>query len=117
MDTKYQTLFACLCTILADIKLDELIDYMRRLGCNFDSVTLVTAVGPKHVGIWEATELMHKNTICKNTLCTFYGGPPTQFRIYSGSLLTVLVDRLLTAGVVDKDTKILDNLMQDTVPF
>lgn len=115
MDDKFELLMQCMEAVLGNCTVSEFLTYMRQIDCSGDRVTIKGLKYRDNLYIWELRGF-HDSTKCSDLECAFWGGPPTKPAFYHGTLLTLLMDRFLVAGLVKKDVDILDS-MQDLVPF
>ena len=115
MDDKFELLIQCMETIFGDCTVPEFLKYMKQLDCSGDRVIIQGLKYRDNLYIWELRGF-HEGVKCSDLECAFWGGPPTKPAFYRGTLLTLLMDRFLTTGLVKKELDILDH-MQDLVPF
>jgi hypothetical protein len=88
---------------LEEFTVDELIQLMYRLHCPYDYVYVHEAGKYGYSAyVWELsnTECAHKRL--RAVKCKFLGGPPNEHRIYEGTLLSMLTDRVLNHACVEK---------------
>lgn len=60
--------------------------------------------------IWELKDTALKDIKINTIPCRFYGGPPQHKTVYQGTLLTVLIDRILERTIVYQDYTIFDRI-------
>lgn len=92
-----------ICDILDELTVDECVQLMYKLHRQHDCV-YISEVGRYgfNAYVWELpnTECQHKRL--KAIRCRFLGGPPGYEKIFDGSLLSMVADRVLEYACVKK---------------
>lgn len=81
----------------------EFVQFMHEYHSSNDTV-LVDGIwsGDRiHGRVWELAETNAAPSLAKNIKIKFYGGPPDNRTYYTGSLLTMLMDRVMSAALED----------------
>ncbi len=79
----------------------EFVAAMRKLKAFGDTISIPSFSDGGWHGVWELGKVSFGLAKARTIPCRFYGGPPDQHGIYTGTLITVLIDRILTATYGD----------------
>ena len=98
--------FAIMYRILHEMKymsVKQFVQSMREYGCQNDNVTVegVWNGGRVRGRVWELAETNIAILCATSVPCTFYGGPPGNRQMYKGTLMTLLLDRVMSAALED----------------
>jgi len=104
------TLLTSLLDSLSDITVIQFVQKMVKLNAHNDALNIPTVKNGETCKVWELNYEIFGTTCAKQIPCLFYGGPPTKHTIYTGTLLTMLIDRILTKSYsLNNFGNILDN--------
>jgi len=115
MDARFTMLMECMQVTLGDCTVSKFLKYMKQLDCSGDRVRIKGLKYREDLYVWELRGFQD-TVLCKDLPCTFFGGPPICMRWYSGTLLTLLIDRFFTSAFVKEDGK-AESIVQESVPF
>jgi hypothetical protein len=84
------------------MRVSQFVESMREYGCEKDSLYVDGIWGNRDRGqVWELIGTDVAGCLAKSISVKFYGGPPGYKKIYRGSLLTLLIDRVMMAALAD----------------
>jgi|WetSurMetagenome_2_1015567.scaffolds.fasta_scaffold02484_5 hypothetical protein len=101
---------AVLQSMLENMTVEQFVQNMRVLAAHEDRVTIPAYKGDGNCVVWELRHSTFKVMKAKDVVCTFYGGPPRKHSRYTGTLVTMFIDRLLTQAV-HGDTNAIDQFL------
>lgn len=89
---------------LRHITVQRAVELLESMECGYDTVWWISIKDPSTRFRWTIRQFSQSKQLCKleaDKLHTieFYGGPQNSLTLYKGTLLTVLMDRLL--GILD----------------
>jgi hypothetical protein len=70
---------------------------MKALNAHKDLIHIPSYKGSSPFAVWELHSTSFGLAKAKSVPCRFYGGPPMKYTTFTGTLLTMLIDRILTA--------------------
>jgi hypothetical protein len=93
----------------AESTVEDLVYNMKEIGCGHNSARI------EILGLqwYTMTELLHKpvrRAPARHIVIRFYGGPPGAQGVYDGTLLTMLMDRLLQNAADHRSPMLLDEV-------
>jgi len=109
-----QIIIAILFAKLAETTVGEFLFLMRKLDCLRDHIIVKGIKKRDRIDICELDTSAMRLIPIKNIPCKFYGGPPKGRGTYSGSLLSLLIDRILTVSLIHENYSIFDLLKFDS---
>ncbi len=96
---------------LRDITVNQFVQHMRTIKSANDTLSIPAFVGNGVRIVWELDGSTIGLAKARNIPCKFYGGPPHGRDTYEGTLLVMLIDRILDISFEDPD--ILEYFLED----
>ncbi len=85
---------------LYELTVSQFIQYMTELGAQDDEMS-IPAFRNGNCFVHELLSVSFGRARARCIPCSFYGGPPKGHSVYRGTLLTMFIDRLLTAALAN----------------
>ncbi len=108
-------ILATLCSSLSDLTVMQFVQNMRELNAHSDTLTIPAFKGNGSCAVWELSSVSFGLAKARTIPCRFYGGPPKGHAMYTGTLLTMFIDRLLTAAF-SSNFDVIDRFVPSEIP-
>lgn len=100
---------------LSDLTVAQFVQNMRELNAHNDKLTIPSFTGNGGCVVWELNPVSFGLAKARTIPCRFYGGPPHGHALYTGTLLTMFIDRLLTVAFTN-NFDIIDKFIPSKIP-
>jgi hypothetical protein len=100
---------------LSDLTVLQFVQNMRELNAHNDTLTIPAFKGNGSCVVWELSHVSFGLAKARTIPCRFYGGPPKGHATYTGTLLTMFIDRLLTT-TFSNNFDIIDKFVPTKIP-
>ncbi|MFA5344721.1 MAG: hypothetical protein WC315_00365 [Candidatus Omnitrophota bacterium] len=108
-------ILATLYSSLGNLTVIQFVQNMRELNSMDDTLTIPAFKGNGRCSVWELGTVSFGLAKARTIPCRFYGGPPHNRAMYTGTLLTMFIDRLLTTAL-ERNFNVIDKFVPAEIP-